>query len=575
MTRRDLSRVRALAAAVCLLTAAAALASADELQDLSRDFWAWRAVNQPVSGDDIPRIERPADWIPVWTKAAVAKRRGEIAVFEDRLSKIDPSGMPVSWQVDRRLLRSAFARVRWELDVEKGWERNPVFYVDQSLGAVFERLLEPSPFSKVRGSEIVHRLESIPGTIESAKGNLVPAQAPLARLAISRLADVRPRLSAAIRELKPHLDRASAAPLDAAAERAILSLENFREWLGNRAPTLRAQTAVGREAYLFFLHQVALLPFTPEEMLVVGRQEYARASALEAWEQNRNASLPVLPLFPDQAAEIARAAQDEASVRRFLEEKNILTVPAGLPRYRELPIPAYLATWNDVGELDDLTSASRPRDEATRYIPPPAPGLGYFDLSMARDSRPILVHEGVPGHFFQLSLARAHPDPIRRRYYDSSVNEGLAFYSEEMLLGAGFFDDSPRTREIVASFMRLRALRVEVDVRLALGDLSIDQASDYLARMVPMDLASAREEAESVASTPGQAISYQIGKSQILRLLADARRTQGEKFSLRAFHDALWKNGNVPIALQRWEYLGLSDDVDSLDRTHDPAPARR
>ena len=138
-----------------------------------------------------------------------------------------------------------------------------------------------------------------------------------------------------------------------------------------------------------------------------------------------------------------------------------------------------------------------------------------------------------------------------------------------------YVPSGPRTREIVASFMRLRALRVEVDVRLALGDLSVEQASDYLARMVPMDPASALEEAEFVASTPGQAISYQIGKSQILRLLADARRTQGAKFSLRAFHDAVWKNGNVPIALQRWEYLGLSDDVDSLDRMHDPAPARR
>ncbi len=569
-------RLRSLLAASCLLAVAAAVASADDLQDLSRDFWAWRSANQPFSGDDVPRIERPPAWVPVWTKAAITRRRGELAAFEERLARLDSSGLPVPWQVDRRLLRSAFARVRWELDVERGWERNPAFYVDQSLGAVFELLLEPPPFSKTRSAEIMRRVANISATIDSAKGNLVPAAGPFARLAISRLSDIRSRLSSAMRELKPHLDRSSAETLDAATERAIASLEDFRDWLGNREPTLRSQTAVGREAYLFFLRNVALLPFTPEEMVALGRLEWARAASIESWQEARNAGVPPLPMFPDQAAEIAQAARDEESVRRFLEEKNLLSVPAGMRHYRERPVPPFLVPWSDVGELDDLASASRPTDDGTRYIPPPGPELGFFGQSMARDPRPFLVHEGIPGHFFQLALSRTHPDPIRRRYYDSSANEGLAFYAEEMLLGAGYFDDSPRTREIVASFMRLRALRVEVDVRLALGDLSIDQAADYLAKMVPMDPATAREEAERFASTPGQAISYQIGKSQILRFLADARRVQGGKFSLREFHDFLWKNGNVPIALQRWEYLGLSDDVDAMDRSRalPPSPGR-
>jgi uncharacterized protein (DUF885 family) len=104
--------------------------------------------------------------------------------------------------------------------------------------------------------------------------------------------------------------------------------------------------------------------------------------------------------------------------------------------------------------------------------------------------------------------------------------------------------------------MRLRALRVEVDVRLALGEFTLQQAADYLASTVPMDPATALSEASLFASTPGQAISYQIGKIQIFRLLADMRREQGEKFSLMKFHDFVWANGNVPIALQRWELLG-------------------
>ena len=166
------------------------------------------------------------------------------------------------------------------------------------------------------------------------------------------------------------------------------------------------------------------------------------------------------------------------------------------------------------------------------------------------------MHEGIPGHYFQLCLSWKHEDPIRRHYYDSGANEGIGFYAEEMMLQAGLFDDSPHTREIIYNFMRLRALRVEVDVKLALGEFTLEQAAKYLEEKVPMDSGTARQEAIAFSVGPGQAITYQIGKLQITKLLAEARLQQGEKFNLRAFHDFVWKNGNVPISLQRWEYLG-------------------
>jgi uncharacterized protein (DUF885 family) len=133
-----------------------------------------------------------------------------------------------------------------------------------------------------------------------------------------------------------------------------------------------------------------------------------------------------------------------------------------------------------------------------------------------------------------------------------------------MMLQMGLFDDSPHTREIIYNFMRLRALRVEVDVRLALGEFTLEQAAKYLEQRVPMDPGTARQEAIAFATGPGQAITYQIGKLQIVRLLAEARMRDREKFSLRAFHDFVWKNGNVPISLQRWEYLGASNEVEKL-----------
>jgi uncharacterized protein (DUF885 family) len=161
-------------------------------------------------------------------------------------------------------------------------------------------------------------------------------------------------------------------------------------------------------------------------------------------------------------------------------------------------------------------------------------------------------------------LSWTNEDPIRRHYYDSSANEGIGFYAEEMMLQAGLFDDSPRTREIIYNFMRFRALRVEVDVKLSTGEFTIAQAADYFVHTVPLDRETAMEDATFYASVPGVGISYQTGKLQIMKLLAEARLAQGEKFTLREFHDFVWKNGNVPIALLRYEYLGATDEIEAL-----------
>ena len=227
-------------------------------------------------------------------------------------------------------------------------------------------------------------------------------------------------------------------------------------------------------------------------------------------------------------------------------------------------MPDYMKPLEGSWESDDSISATRLKEDCVRYIDPPSPNLGYFARADAKDPRTGIVHEGVPGHYFQLALSWAHPDPIRRHYYDSGANEGIGFYSEEMMLEAGLFDNSPRSREIIDNMVRLRALRVEVDVKLALGEFTIAQGAAYLEKTVPMDSQTAHGEAKFFASSPGQAISYQIGKTQIMQFLAEARRQKGEKFDLQDFHDFLWLNGNVPIALQRWEYLGQKDDLETL-----------
>lgn len=537
---------------------------ADVLDDLARDFWAWRAKEMPVSTDDIPRLDRPASWIPDWSPAAVDSYRNQVGAFEHRWKTLDSLKWPVPRQVDYRLIGSAIARVRWELDFQRGWQRSPSFYLDQTLGAYFHLLLQSTALSSERGAHIVATLKATPRILECARQNLTEPVRPFAELSLDQLKDIRPRLMASVRELKPLLDANSQKQIDSAAESAARALESYREWLGGKLASMSAQSAIGETGYVYFLKNVALLPYSPQQLLEIGRNEWARSVSFQTYEEYRNLGAPDLRIPASIEEEIARERQDEEAVRKYLQEKRILSVPSWLQHYTWQPMPAYLKPLESTGEADDFTGPNRLKENCVRYIDPPGPDLGYFALADAKDPRTGIVHEGVPGHYFQLALSWAHPDPIRRHYYDSGANEGIGFYSEEMLLEAGLFDNSPRSREIIYNMVRLRALRVEVDVKLALGEFTIARAADYLQKTVPMDSHTAHAEAAFFASSPGQAISYQIGKTQILRFLAEGRRQQGDKFDLQAFHDFLWLNGNIPIALQRWEYLGLKDDLETL-----------
>jgi uncharacterized protein (DUF885 family) len=535
---------------------------ADALNDLSEHFWQWRTLEQPFGADDIPRIERPAGFVGDWTAAKIAKRLEELQGFERQwLSQAPGPNVPLHEQVDYRLLGSAIARVRWELSVEQGWKRDPGFYVEETLGSIFLSLLPPPPFAPIRQRDIVARMRQVPIILRAAKQNLSDIRQPFAQLAIDTLDQISDKVRRMEDALGPQLSAANLKALQAATPAAVAALEEYRAWLQEKLPGARKETAIGRANYIYFLRNVALMPFTPEQLLAMSHQEWGRSVAFEAYQQARLAGSPAAPVFPGAEAQIEAEKKAEQKIRAFLVDEKILTVPSWLQHYRNLLLPKYIEALQGLSETDDLTGPSRLDQDGTSYIDNPRPDLGFFRLSTARDPRPIIVHEGVPGHYFQLCLGWHNPDPMRRHYYDSGANEGIGFYGEEMMLQAGLFDDNAHTRETIYSFMRLRALRVEVDVKLALGEFTLTQAADYLARTVPMDQATAQSEAALFASTPGQAISYQIGKIQITELLADARRAQGADFSLLTFNDFVWNNGNVPLALQRWELLGDASNV--------------
>jgi uncharacterized protein DUF885 len=531
------------------------------LDDLSDQFWTWRTANQPDSYDDITRVARPAGWISDWSRAAIEARRQVLRGFAAQFAALDLTGRPVQVQVNGRLLGSALSRAHWELELLRSWERDPRFYVDQSLVPLYNVLLRPQPFAQDFFSSVMAHLRQVPRVLAQARDNLT-ASAEFASGAAQFLDGMSDRLAEAMTALALLLPDEQARELPKHTKQACAALAGFRQWLVDGTGTFDGAAAVGADAFSFYLHQVALLPYDTARLQAMSAQEWNRAVAAEVIARRRAQASPQVPQPADLSEQVAAQQAAEAAVRQFYLEHDLLSQPEELRHYRFAATPPYVLPLTQLGVPHYTGSIDRPCDDAVHYAPPLRDDLPYFASAEVRDSRAAILHEGV--HAQQMALSWTHPDPARRRFYDSTANEGLAFYNEELMLMSGLLDDAPGTAHFVASAMRLRALRVDIDISLACGTRTVKEAADLLAAAVPMDDDTAWQEATFFAGNPGQGLSYQIGKLQILELLTAAQSHPG--FTLRKFHDRLWREGNIPLVLQRWELLGNQDQLDEADR---------
>ncbi|MBD8023268.1 DUF885 family protein [Microbacterium gallinarum] len=536
----------------------------ENLIALSEDIERWAQDAAFRSSDDIPRLRRTPGWLPSFTPESVAERREQLAAFRSRLAEASVPEGDVAAAVDARLLGSVLDRVEWDLDVLRNWERDAVFLVGQIIGPWFDLLLPRPPFSADVERGLVTVAASIPERVALATRNLERAGVgDLARAAAVELEGIGERFAASIEGLAGVVTDDTLAQLRELATPAGDALAGFATWLSESAAAFAPSTPVGRERFVWFLRHVALIAEEPEDLVRAALQDYRRAVLAEMVTRNRYRDIEPAPIAESIEAQVERQIEQEAEVRAFSEAEGLLSQPDTLGRYHVAPMPAYLEPLRFLGVSDDLTDEDRLDVDGVSYMPHPEPELPYFYAANARDPRLGIIHEGA--HYKQLALSWANPDPIRRRYIDSVANEGIAFYNEELMLLAGLFDDAPHSQEVVHNFNRLRSLRVVVDVSLATGAFTLEEAIDFFVRLVPMDVETAREECAMYLATPGLAMSYHVGKQQLLRLVTDAAVSQGTAFSLRALHDRVWQNGNVPFSLHRWEILGDRSDLDSID----------
>ena len=182
------------------------------------------------------------------------------------------------------------------------------------------------------------------------------------------------------------------------------------------------------------------------------------------------------------------------------------------------------------------------------------PGF-YWVNTYALDRRPLYelealtLHEAVPGHHLQISIANEQTSlpAYRRSFYTSAFGEGWGLYSEYLGLEVGFYQD-PYSNFGRLTYEMWRACRLVVDTGMHTMGWSRQQAIDYLAGNTALSMHNVTTEVDRYISWPAQALSYKLGEITIKRLRKQAEQQLGDKFDVRTFHDAVLENGSLPLS---------------------------
>ena len=183
-------------------------------------------------------------------------------------------------------------------------------------------------------------------------------------------------------------------------------------------------------------------------------------------------------------------------------------------------------------------------------------GGAYWVNTYALDQRPLYelvaltLHEAVPGHHLQgaLSLELENVPMFRKNLYLSAFGEGWALYTERLGVEMGVYENAYQQFGRL-SYEMWRAARLVIDTGIHSQGWSRQRALDFLAGNTSLSQANVRAEVDRYISWPGQALSYKMGEIKIRELRAKAEKELGDRFDLRAFHDAVLANGALPMEM--------------------------
>jgi uncharacterized protein (DUF885 family) len=537
-----------------------------ELRRMADEYYRWRNQNFPVASSDMG-LHTWDDKLTDYSLSAVLARRLYVTDLLNKVRKIPADGWSKDDRIDWLLFRSQLEGIAFFNRVMDSEATDPQLYVNECGSGIFSLLKKDYDTPRVRALAATARLKQMPFMIEKAKSNLTRPVQLYARLAIDSARSIDGLFNDSLMTLATDLSPAEKNALVAARDAALKSIHGLADWLEQRLPGMVPFKPMGLENYDYLLKNVYLLPLDAGQVDMLGQTELARYRALESLLSDpaladpnpaRSKSIPT-----DQQDFLKKYESRQTEMIDFLKSRRLVTIPShvGVFQVRQLP-EAFKPTspggfMNPPGVYDKDNSGFY-------FIPTYNPASKNFYIRAAiEDPRPILGHEGIPGHFLQLSIANHVANEIRRQHSDGIIIEGWALYTEEMLMRTGFYPDNSAAQGQILRLSRYRAARIGVDVNLHTGQWTFDQAVKYFMEAGGLDREAAEGEAAGAASMPTQKITYITGKWQIMRLLGRYRDKRGASFQLGQFHDDLLKNGSLPLSIVEWILL---DDSSALDQ---------
>ncbi|GEQ99151.1 hypothetical protein JCM17844_27880 [Iodidimonas gelatinilytica] len=180
----------------------------------------------------------------------------------------------------------------------------------------------------------------------------------------------------------------------------------------------------------------------------------------------------------------------------------------------------------------------------------------YMVNTHALDKRPLYslpsltLHEAVPGHHLQIALAREIKDvpEFRRAMYVVAFGEGWGLYTEKLGVDMGIYE-TPYEQFGRLTYEMWRAGRLVVDTGIHAMGWSREEAVAFFTENSALSLHNINTEVDRYISWPGQALGYKMGELKLLELRARAEKALGDRFDIRAFHDAVLENGSLPLPI--------------------------
>jgi uncharacterized protein (DUF885 family) len=231
---------------------------------------------------------------------------------------------------------------------------------------------------------------------------------------------------------------------------------------------------------------------------------------------------------------------------RAINQKVMARLPELFGRKPKAPI--------DIRPEPELTRATASDHYALPAEDGSRPGIFWAVINDPADysasvMTALFLHEGQPGHHFQMGLQQELGlREFRKRMWVNAFGEGWALYAETLGREMGLYDD-PLAYTGELGLEILRAVRLVVDTGLHAKGWTREQAIAYMVENVGLTEAQARNQVQRYMAWPAQALGYKLGSLKIQELRERAKQALGDKFSIAAFHDAVLAEGGLPLSL--------------------------